>query len=189
MEAVELIRRAKRQESAAVAQLVSRYELVIRSYAAKVAPRPDMAEDIAQEAFLRALRGLDRFREDADFGLWMRGIVRNVARAMWDKLYRDRRIRRDRLAEYVQGLADEYHEADDNDIRQRHLDALRRCLEKLSAKGSELVKLRYHLNMKCADIAERIESSRAAVKMALMRIRDGLRKCVRHQVKENTGAA
>jgi RNA polymerase sigma-70 factor len=179
MEAVELIRRAKRKDGDAVTQLIARYELAIRSYSAKIAPRPDMAEDIAQEAFLRALRDLGRFREDADFGLWVRGIVRNVARGMWDRLYRDRRVARDRLAEYVQELAAEYHQADNAGVRQDYLEALRRCLEKLSAKGAELVKLRYHLNMKCAEIAERIESSRAAVKMTLMRIREGLRKCIR----------
>ncbi len=188
-ETASLIRRAQQKDGDAVTQLISKYEFAIRSYAAKVAPRPDMTEDIAQEAFLRARGSLDNFRINEDFGLWMRGIVRNVARGMWDRLYRDRRIARDSLAEYVQQLAARYHEGDRADIRERHIEALRRCLERLSAKGGELVKLRYHLNMRCAEIAERIESSAAAVKMALMRIRNGLRKCVRQQVEESPGAA
>jgi RNA polymerase sigma-70 factor len=187
-ETASLVRRARRTDGDAVAELISRYELAIRSYAAKVAPRPDMGEDIAQEAFLRALANLDKFRVNEDFGLWVRGIVRNVARGMWDKLYRDRKIARDNLAEYVQELAGRYHEADDADVRQHYLEALRRCMQKLTSKGAELVKLRYHLNMRCAEIADRIESSSAAVKMALMRIRNGLRKCIRQQVKESPGA-
>jgi RNA polymerase sigma-70 factor (ECF subfamily) len=189
IEAAELIRRARRRDGDAVTQLVMRYEVTIRSYAARVAPRPDMAEDVAQDAFVQALRSLDRFQEGADFGLWVRGIVRNIARQAWDRLYRDRKIARDSLAEYVEKLAGRYDADEDEDVKNRYLDALRRCLERLSEKSMELVKLRYHLGMKCADIADRIDTSNAAVKMALLRVRNALRKCIRQNVRESAGAA
>lgn len=39
---------------------------------------PDLVDDLCQESWLRALRGLDRFRGDAEFGSWLHTIVRNV---------------------------------------------------------------------------------------------------------------
>ena len=188
MEAAELIRRAGRKDGDAVTQLVSQHEVAIRSYAAKVAPRPDMAEDIAQDAFVQALKSLHKFKEGADFGLWMKGIVRNMARRAWDRLYRDRKLARDSLAEYVEELAAGYDDGEDTEIKDRYLIMLRRCIEKLSVKSAELVKLRYQMEMKCSDIADRIHASVAAVKMALTRVRNGLRKCVRRGMEGSSDA-
>lgn len=44
--------------------------------------RPDDAEDLVQEAFLAAWRGLDGLREREHFGAWLAGIARNLARRL-----------------------------------------------------------------------------------------------------------
>jgi RNA polymerase sigma-70 factor len=189
MNTITLVRNARRGDERSVAELVSRYEVSVRLYAAKVAPSPDMADDVAQDAFVEMLKSLDRFDENGDFGLWMRGIVRNVARRAWDRLYRDRRIQRDSLAGYVEELAATYESGEDIESGEQRLLALRACLERLPVKSSELVKLHYYLGMRCADIGARIRTSNDAVKMALMRIRRALRKCIREYLGESTGAA
>lgn len=39
---------------------------------------PDLVDDLCQESWLRAFRGLDRFRGEAEFGSWLHTIARNV---------------------------------------------------------------------------------------------------------------
>ena len=51
---------------------------------------PD-AEDLAQEVFIRAFRGIDRFRGDSTFRTWLFNIANNVARSHRSRLARLRR--------------------------------------------------------------------------------------------------
>lgn len=48
--------------------------------AQRIAPYREEAEDIVQEALLRAFRSLAQFRGDAQMGTWLRAIVQNTAR-------------------------------------------------------------------------------------------------------------
>jgi len=50
----------------------------------------DEAEDAVQETWIRACRGLDRFRGDAAFPTWLTGIARNVCRDRLRRLARER---------------------------------------------------------------------------------------------------
>src|SRR5688572_31240862 len=74
----EQIGRLQSGDRDAAEALIARYEMRVRLYAAKVAPRAGMAEDIAQKAFLLALQNIHKFDPAGDFGVWMCGIVRNV---------------------------------------------------------------------------------------------------------------
>ena len=170
-----MIERVRARDEGATAALIRRYELGVRLYAAKVAPRPDMAQDVAQKAFLLALKSIDRFDPAGDFGLWMRGIVRNVARQEWERLVARSKAERDGLAEYLDRLSSE-PEPEGN---ERWLAALRDCVEQLPERGKEIVKLRYSLGMSCKDMSQKIGTSVDAVKMAMVRVRGDLRMCVK----------
>ena len=171
----DLFKRIRAGDKGAVSSLVRENELRIRIYSAKVAPRPDMAEDIAQKAFLIALRNIDRFDAGADFGLWMQGIVRNVARKEWEGLASRSKLDRDGLADYVERLSGDVA---DSEPKEQRLDALRTCVEKLPDRAREIVKLHYSLGMRCKRVSEQIGTTENAVKMALSRIRGLLRECV-----------
>lgn len=178
----DLFERARARDAEALTHLVSGYETRVRLYAAKVAPRPDMAEDVAQKAFLIALRQIETFDPSGDFGLWMHGIVRNVARQEWERMATRSRVERDGLAKYLEQLAS----ASDTEAvpDDRWMDALRGCMEKLPDKAREMVRLRYVMGMSCRDISKRVGTSVDAAKMALMRIRGLLRGCVKSRMAE-----
>lgn len=61
----------------AVNELFSRYQSRVALWCYRVAGERDWARDLAQEVFLRALRGLDQFRGDAKFSTWLYTIARN----------------------------------------------------------------------------------------------------------------
>src|SRR5690348_13486639 len=73
----ELVADARRGDEVAFACLVDRYGPMVLSLAyASTLSRSD-AEDVAQETFLVAWRGLARFRGDASFSTWLYGLARS----------------------------------------------------------------------------------------------------------------
>ena len=58
--------------------LVVRYERYVYNLALRVVGNPDEAEDLAQQAFVRAWRALPNFRGQAKFSTWLYRIVTNL---------------------------------------------------------------------------------------------------------------
>jgi RNA polymerase sigma-70 factor (ECF subfamily) len=75
----ELIARARKGDVMAYEDLIRTYQDVAIRTAAAFAPDGD-ADDAAQEAFVKAYRALDRFRDGAPFRPWLLRIVANEAR-------------------------------------------------------------------------------------------------------------
>jgi len=61
--------------------------------------------------------------------------------------------------------------------------ALRECLEKLTPKAREMIRLRYYEELELSQLADRISSTVGAVRVALMRTRRQLKDCVNRQLK------
>jgi RNA polymerase sigma-70 factor, ECF subfamily len=74
----ELVRRAQIGELAAFEQLVERHRDVVFRVAARIVG-PHEAEDVSQDAFLRAFHRLDRFRGEGTFRSWLLQIANNAA--------------------------------------------------------------------------------------------------------------
>jgi RNA polymerase sigma-70 factor (ECF subfamily) len=73
-----LIARAQQGDEAAFEQLVIRHQRYVFNAAYRVLRDVREAEDIAQEAFVRAWRGLQGFRGHAKFTTWIYRIVYNL---------------------------------------------------------------------------------------------------------------
>jgi RNA polymerase sigma-70 factor, ECF subfamily len=74
----ELVRRTTRGELSAFEQLVDRHQPVVVRVAARIVGADD-AEDVSQDAFLRAFHRLEHFRGDAPFRSWLLRITHNAA--------------------------------------------------------------------------------------------------------------
>ncbi|MGH9209110.1 MAG: RNA polymerase sigma factor [Acidimicrobiales bacterium] len=131
------------------------------------------ARDVAQEAYLRAYRGLRRFRGDAQFSTWLYRITANCAAT---HLGRRARHRHDVLDDTVQ-LADPRTDhdpqlrADASDLRHRLLDAL----DDLPPRLRAVVVLRDVYDLSHEDIAAELGISESAAKVRLHRARHKLR--------------
>ena len=62
--------------------------------------------------------------------------------------------------------------------------ALRRCLEKLPEKSRRLIDLHYDLGVTSVEIASQMEMKAEAVRRALFRLREQLRKCIQRVLRE-----
>ena len=74
----ELVGHARSGSHRAFGEIVERHGDVVFRVAARIVG-PHEAEDVAQEAFLRAYHSLDRFRGDSHFRSWLLQIVHNTA--------------------------------------------------------------------------------------------------------------
>ena len=117
------------------------------------------AEDIAQEAFLAAVRALDRFDRRRPFGPWLHRIVVNRA-IDWA---RARALRPE--GEAVDAAAPERPERDDELLRE---------LGRLSPEHRAVIVLRYLLDYTPGEIAELLELPRGTVNSRLRRGLDAL---------------
>ena len=73
-----LVSRAARGDRAAFSALVAAHEARVRQFVSRVVG-PGDADDVAQDALVRAWLGLARFRGEAPFGAWLAGIAWRAA--------------------------------------------------------------------------------------------------------------
>jgi RNA polymerase sigma-70 factor (ECF subfamily) len=75
----ELIRLAADGDARAVRMLYDRYAPRVYAVVRRIAADEDLAQDYAQEAWIRAIRALPTFRGDARFSTWLHRIAVNSA--------------------------------------------------------------------------------------------------------------
>jgi RNA polymerase sigma-70 factor (ECF subfamily) len=132
----------------------------------RYASNPSEAEDIAQDALLRAWRRRSTLRDGARRNDWLATIVRNEAFRM------HARVRP------VPTAAIEIHEGADDEqvIATVELADLRAALDGLSENDRQLLRLRYEEDLTQAAIARRLGIPEGSVKSSLHRARDKLRQ-------------
>jgi RNA polymerase sigma-70 factor, ECF subfamily len=86
----ELIRRAREGDEAAIRDLYRRYSARVFSVVRRLAGDDALAEDWAQEAWVRAVKALPGFRGDARFSTWLHRIAVNSA--LHGRRWRERRV-------------------------------------------------------------------------------------------------
>lgn len=182
-----LIRRAARGDRGAFSSLVLAYQGGLRAFCARYGPSLEAADDVAQDAFLRAFQGLARFQVGTDFGKWLRGIARHVLLDALRREGRDARVLKDApRAVLADRLAQRVEAGEADEDTSRRLRALTGCLEKLEEGSRELVRVHYQEELAAAEIARRLGKGPSGMRMQLLRIRKSLRRCIDLRLKEAT---
>ena len=171
MEEKDLICRAARGDAEAFRQLVEAYQTPAYRLAARMCG-PDSAEDVTQEAFLAAWRGLPQFRGDCRFSTWLYRLVSNAA---IDCLRREKKHRDtgdvDDL-ELPDGGPSPQEQAERSDTR----DAVRRALDRLSPEHRQVLLLRFMQELDYGEIARALNVSEGTVKSRINRAKSKLRE-------------
>ncbi|MGC2184868.1 MAG: sigma-70 family RNA polymerase sigma factor [Terriglobales bacterium] len=174
----ELLARVRDGEPDAFYELVRPYERGIYLAALSIVNNDADAEEVVQEAILKAFKAIGSFRAEAKFSTWLIQITMNEARM---KLRKDRRHLYESLDQPKKGEDDgDYVPRDFADWREIPSEALenarlRECLKKglasLSAKYRQVLILRDIEHLNIAETAKLIGISESAVKTRLLRAR------------------
>jgi RNA polymerase sigma-70 factor (ECF subfamily) len=147
----ELIRRAKRGEGEAYAVLVRRHQQVAFRTAYALCGDAADAEDVTQDAFVKAYGAIGRFRAGAPWRPWLLQIVANEARNR-----RRAEGRRRHLAVRVAhagGAEDQAPPPDVAVLLRDERSALARAIARLDPPHREIVVLRHLLDLSEAECA------------------------------------
>lgn len=169
----ELVEAAKAGDRAAFEELVRLTHADTYTLAYRLTGDEEDARDVAQDAYLRAYKGLKRFRGDAQFSTWLYRITANCAATHMTKR---NRTRTDELPDEVQ-LIDWSPEADpaERAASAAMRGRLKKALDDLPPKLRAVVVLRDIYDLPHEAIAEELDISVSAAKVRLHRARRRLR--------------
>lgn len=132
----------------------------------RYASNPSEAEDIAQDALLRAWRHRSSLRDNDRRNQWLATIVRNEA-------FREHaRVRPDPTA----AIEEQEGAEDRRVVATVELADLRAALKRLNERDRELLAMRYSQDLSQAEIARKLGIPEGTAKVRLHRARDRLRR-------------
>jgi RNA polymerase sigma-70 factor, ECF subfamily len=170
----ELVGRAKRGERDAYEEIVRRHQNIAFRTAWVITGSAADAEEAAQDAFVKAYRALDRFREGAPLRPWLLTIVANEARNRVRAAGRRERLALRVAEERRPGGAVPSPEAALLDLEQR--DELLAAVAALPDNDREAIACRYFLDLSEEETAAALGCPRGTVKSRLSRALDRLRE-------------
>jgi RNA polymerase sigma-70 factor (ECF subfamily) len=179
-----LIERIKSGDMLAYNEIVTRYYDRIFARVSQLLKNKQDAEEVTQDAFIRAHRGLENFRGDASFSTWLYQIATNLAHNRYWYWFRRKRD---------QSISLDHPLSDDGDltlesvmpcegespaeaaVTQEFVDRVSACMEGLNEKHKTVLILRNVKNLSYDEIAQQLDISVGTVKSRIARARESLR--------------
>ncbi len=173
---LELIARAKAGDGEAIAALIRSHQDALYAFILKMSQRPEIAEDIVQEAFVRVLRNIDRFDIRFRFSTW----VFTIARRLYVNAVQKRRPTYD--SEIIA-----IREGDDvttpgetswNESLENARGVIDKALSGLNEQQREIILLFHQQNWAIVEIANHLQMPEGTVKSHLHRARKRMRRSI-----------
>lgn len=181
---IEVIENIKRGDVSAFGQLVERYQSMAFSLALQIVKSREDAEEVVQDAFVKAYKALESFKGDAAFSTWLYRIVYNTA------ISKTRGKRLDIANVDEANVAEERAE----DSAQKNLKIenkdrkvfLKKALSRLKEQDAFMLTLYYYKELPVEEISQIVGLSVSNVKVKLHRGRkrmyNELEKLLKHEV-------
>lgn len=171
-----LVKRARDGDYAAFERLFERHRTLVFRFAYQMVPRRDDAEDIVQEAFVRAYQNLNRYRDEAKFTTWLLRIVTNLCT---DQARMSNRRQALEQQESGSGLTWMTVGSTDDPVQNleadRRVEAIRRALAALPAHHRSAIILRDVEERDYNDISKILGCTVGGAKLRVLRARRALR--------------
>jgi RNA polymerase sigma-70 factor (ECF subfamily) len=180
----ELVRRFRIGDEDAFVAIVARYRDKMFSIAFSHLRNHADAEEIAQDTFIRAHRGLTRFRGESSLATWLHRIAFNLSRnrhkynfcrRQHNTLSLDCSFSYDNRETFADLIACEAPSPAREATAGEFSEIVIRCMDKLGARQREILVLRNGLNQSYGDIAQSLGINIGTVKSRIGRARENLR--------------
>ncbi|MEY5026819.1 MAG: hypothetical protein RLZZ244_2347 [Verrucomicrobiota bacterium] len=156
-----------------VASLLFERRISILSYLVTVARDFHLAEDIFQETCVKAIGRAAEFESETHLFHWARTTARNRA---IDTIRRVQARYSGLSSETLDALAAEWPAEGE---KESTVEALERCLKKVTPNNQMLLRMRYFEEQSCSEVALRMQRKVESVYQALARVHKALGECMR----------
>jgi RNA polymerase sigma-70 factor (ECF subfamily) len=168
-------------------ELIRPYERGLYLAAFSVVQNEADAEDVAQEAVIKAYKGLKSFRGDARFSTWLMAITLNEARSRWRKTTGEQldflSEKDDAGGDYTPSVLADWRYIPSEELERKELrQSLRNAIAKLSPEYREVLILRDVRGMSIAETAAATGVNEGLVKVRLFRARISMQKLLAPQL-------
>jgi len=192
---VTLIERFHRGDDTAFVEIMQRYHGRIFGLANNLLRNTADAEEITQDTFIRAHRGLANFRGDSSLATWLYRIALNLSRNRYWYFFRRRRqdsislersLTDESDATFADLIAADSQNPVQQTVTQEFTDLIAVCMERLDARHREILTMRNILNQPYEEIARALGINVGTVKSRIARARENLRKLLSEAAPEFT---
>lgn len=165
------IQRILQGDHSSYAMLVERHKDMVYTLAFRMLKNREEAEEIAQDAFLKAYSSLKKFRRDSRFSTWLYRIVYNLCVS---------RLRKSKKQVHSLDEPDRQPELQDTSYRMDSMEEadrqkfIRQALTNLAYDEQTVLTLYYQDDLPVAEIAEITQMTPSNVKVKLHRARKRL---------------
>jgi RNA polymerase sigma-70 factor (ECF subfamily) len=179
MDEKELVQKSQKGDEDAYRVLVERYQRKVFNMAFSLTLNPDVADDLAQEVFIKAYYALPKFKHKAAFSTWLHQITVNHIR---DYL---RKASRMKSVSFEETMRDVPTYADDVEIRERDEELAQRkklvheAMATLPEKYRVILSLRDIQGLQYDEISRVLDISPGTVDSRLHRARKILKKKIK----------
>ncbi|MBC2593264.1 sigma-70 family RNA polymerase sigma factor [Ruficoccus amylovorans] len=180
-----LVARVKDGDNGAFGEIVTLYWDRIFARAFQLLKNREDAEEVTQDTFIRAQKGLENFRGDSAFSTWLYQIATNLAHNRYWYWWRrkrsasfslDQNLTQDSDATLADVLPAEGEDPGEATLTQEFVDRVSSCMQQLNEKHREILVLRNVHNLSYEEIAEELRISVGTVKSRIARARESLRE-------------
>ncbi len=175
----EWVRKAADGDASAFEQLVRKYQTPVYNLALRMVGNRDDASDLAQEAFLRAWRGLGALRADTAFSSWLYRLTCNLCMDFLRGAKRRKTLsltRPDEEADAQWDIPDPAPGPEDHVLLDEDRAVLERAMAWLNTEHRKILTLRVINGLSYAQIADILGVAEGTVKSRLARARRNLRE-------------
>jgi RNA polymerase sigma-70 factor (ECF subfamily) len=165
----ELVARSVGGDLDSFSQLVRRWERPIHALAYRTLGREDEAQDVCQEAFLRAYRSLPGFRGQAKFSSWLYRITLNLCRDWQRRERRSPIVPAPEGVDVVASAAEQGPVVSIEDVVNRNdlSRAVARAMARLSEEQRTAIVLKEYQGLTFQEIADLLDCPLSTVKTRL----------------------
>jgi RNA polymerase sigma-70 factor (ECF subfamily) len=180
---VQLMLRVKDGDGASFALLLEKYRVSVTHFLYRMVQDQPVAEELAQEVFLRVYKSRNTYEPTAKFTTWLYRIATHLA-LNWLRDGKNERGQ-ERLDEVVEDgpvreLPDRTPSVEQRMVHRVKVDEVRRAVAALPAKQRAAVLMHKYEEMEYSQIAKILSCSESAVKSLLFRAYETLRVRLAH---------
>ena len=168
----QLIERILNGDQYAYGQLVDQYKDLVFTLALRMLRNREEAEEVAQDAFIKAFKSLDKFKGNSKFSTWIYKVTYNTC---LDNIKKNKKhMNNVSIDEFTIHKIETIDNALEGMIKDEKSSFIKSCINRLPCEDSYILTLYYFEELTLDEMAKIIEASANTIKVKLFRARKKL---------------